>query len=163
MTREMFEQQGYNKFHTSLENIAITLKGLADDVEAGQTPPFLPADTHNAAAWAVAGPVALFFLYGHSRFACCAAARDSDLNDIAAPLAILRYVKTHLEFLETMAKDAVLVLGMAEAVAGRPRVAAQVLEAADDTGLLTLGSRGTTSALIHMSGRPQDIIGPLPR
>ena len=163
MPREMFEKAGYARFHSALENIAVTLRGLASDVESGQTPPFLPADRHDAAAWAVAGPVAKFVLYGHSRFACCAAARDSDLNDIAAPSADLRYIGTHQEFLETMARDAALVLGMAEAAAGRHRVAAQVLEAADDTGLLSLGTRGTTEAFIHMSGRPQDIIGPLSR
>ena len=163
MPREMFEKAGYARFHSALENIAVTLRGLACDVESGQTPPFLPADRHDAAAWAVAGPVARFVLYGHSRFACCAAARDSDLNDIAAPSADLRHIGTHQEFLETMAKDAALVLGMAEAAAGRHRVAAQVLEAADDTGLLSLGTRGTTEAFIHMSGRPQDIIGPLSR
>merc|ERR1711893_563519 len=111
--REMFEKAGYARFHSALQNIAVTLRGLACDVESGQTPPFLPADRHDAAAWAVAGPVAKFVLYGHSRFACCAAARDNDLNDIAAPSADL-----HQEFLETMARDAALVLGMAEAAAG---------------------------------------------
>ena len=63
------------------------------------------------------------------------------------------------ELMEEMAIDAVVVLSAAEAAATRYWVSAKLLEAADSSGLLHLGDRGTAEVLIKVMGRPEDVVG----
>ena len=70
---------------------------------------------------------------------------------------------TFKELMEEMAIDALVVLSAAEAAAGRFWVSARLLEAADMTGILHLGDRGTADVLIRVMGRPEDVVGIMAR
>ena len=83
-----------------------------------------------------------------NRWLCCADKWDRNSGN-PAPSGIVR----------EMATDAVVVLSATEAAAGRYWVSAKLLEAADLSGLLRLGDRGTAEVLIKVMGRPEDVVG----
>ena len=179
--RDLFERDGFDRVHRGLENLAVTLRGLAQDLQNGATPPCLPAYHEKAIEWTVAKEVATFVLYAvvrvqivislriavdhvmfQNRWLCCADKWDRTSGN-PRPSGIMYAASSFKELMEEMAIDAVVVLSAAEAAATRYWVSSNLLEAADSSGLLHLGDRGTADVLIRVMGRPEDVVGIMAR